>query len=195
MGKDNKQVNKKHRHKREVKEKKKRSKEEHLKRKNKDQEKKKADEFEATRYDLDDFAYKKLQKILENLIKHNEETKEAVPHLFNMLDKGNEVDLTNIEDGFVRENLEKIMDIFDKQIQKTEDNDGRFVYVKSGKQSLETQIKKHIGTMSNEAKREDWMTGMSDKLLNQYTPTPQTKITEDPIEQQRIQTYMQEYDK
>ncbi|CAG9329215.1 unnamed protein product [Blepharisma stoltei] len=195
MGKSNNQINKQHRKSKEKKEKKKRSKEEHFKRKHKEEEKKKAEKFEAERYDLDDFAYKKLLKNISELLTYSQETKEAIPQLFSMLDSGHEVDLTDIEDGFVREHLEKIMEIFEKQVTKTEDEDGRFVYVRSGKKSLENQIKLYIENSSSDSKREQWMTSMSSSLETAYNlPVPKAKKPEPEENQEEIRSFMHKYD-
>lgn len=43
----------------------------------------------------------------------------------------------DIEDGVMREKLERIFEILDGQIQKTEKSDGGFVYVKYGNKNLE----------------------------------------------------------
>lgn len=136
MGKNNKPHHKKkdRKHKRE------RSKKEHYLRKNKEEEQKKSKETEETRYILDESSHNKLIKVLRDLLHYNQETLQAVPQVFEMLDKDQEVEITDIEDGVLRESLEKIFLILEKQIVKLEDSDGRFSYSKCGKKSLKEQI-------------------------------------------------------
>jgi hypothetical protein len=139
MGKDFK-TNKKHHCTKDRKHKKERSKKEHLKRKEKEKKIQEDQEEEQNRYVFDSHSHKKLIKILRDLINYNPETVEAVCEVFNMLDSPLEVDITDIEDGVIRESLEKIIEIFSKQVEKTEDADGRFVYNKVGKKNLKDQI-------------------------------------------------------
>lgn len=136
MGKNNKPHHKKkdRKHKRE------RSKKEHYLRKSKEDEQKKNKETEETRYTLDESTHNKLIKVLRDLLQYNAETVQAVPQVFELLDNDQEVEITDIEDGMLRESLEKIFLILDKQIVKVEDSDGRFSYSKVGKKSLKEQI-------------------------------------------------------
>lgn len=136
MGKNNKPHHKKkdRKHKRE------RSKKEHYLRKDKEEAQKKHKETEETRYTLDESSHNKLLKVLRDLLQYNAETIEAVPQVFELLDNDQEVEITDIEDGVLREALEKIFLILEKQIVKVEDSDGRFSFSKVGKKSLKEQI-------------------------------------------------------
>lgn len=133
--------NKKHNRKKDKIGKRKRSKEEHFKRKLKTKAKKQLVDYENTRYDFDSFSQKKVKEILSSLESYSTETKEAVTYVFHMLDTNYEVNLTDVENGFVRESLQKIFSLFSKQLEKTEDRDGQVVYIKSGKKSLDDQIR------------------------------------------------------
>lgn len=55
-----------------------------------------------------------------------------------MLDAGSAIDILDIEDLVVKEKLERIFEILHRQIERVEDNDGVFVYKRTGKRSLET---------------------------------------------------------
>jgi len=180
MGKDSQQKNKKHRKKKDRKGKRERSIEEHMKRKQKKLEKKKKEEYEETRYSFDPHSLDKLFRTIKEMLEYSTETHEALPQVFSMLDSGYEVDLTDIQDGFVREKLEKVLDVFSKQVDKQENEEGHYVYTKAGNKNLENQITEFLAKSGN--KREEWMQGMSCFLEGKLTQQP--KQSEEPEEVQ-----------
>ena len=177
MGKDSKhKSNRKHHHRKDRKGKEERSKKEHFSRKEKDAAKQKLKEEEENRYTFDGLEHNKLVKILKQLIEYNKDVVEPISEVFDLLDSNNELDITDIEDGKIRESLEKIFLIFFKQIEKTEDHDGRFVYFKIGKKSLKEQILQYF----KKAKSADNADHISDSLTNKleqefFIEKPKTK--------------------
>ena len=121
-----------------------RSKEEHLLRKQQKREKVERKEFEAKRYNLDTFLQQKLFKILRELCETTMTGRGDIVEIFQLLDQAYEIDIVDIEDGVMRERLERIFEILDGQIQKQEKNDGGFVYVKYGNKPLEPQLLKFL---------------------------------------------------
>lgn len=132
--------NRPHHHKKDRKHKRERSKKEHYLRKEKEEKTNKIKHIEETRYDFDEASLKKLLKVLRDLIAYSNEAAQAVVQVFQMLDEDQELEITDIEDGKLREALEKIFGLFNKQVEEKEDNDGRVAYFKSGKKSLKEQI-------------------------------------------------------
>ena len=168
MGKDKKSSsNKKHHKRKDRKHKEERSKKEHYLRKEKDSKQLKAKEDEESRYILDDLQYNKLIKILRDLINYKSEAYEEIPEVFGILDSNNEVDITDLEDGVIRESLEKIFLILSKQIIKTEDNDGRYLYSKSGNKSLKVQIENFFLKAKNPLNVDHVSDLLSSKLENE----------------------------
>ena len=195
MGKTNNQSNKKHRHKKDKRKHKERSKEEHLKKKQLKKLKQEKEKFEATRYTLDDHEYHKLLRLIQDLISHNPNTKHELPEVFRMVDNGNEVDIIDIEDVFVRDKLERMFEMLGKQIEKKEDEDGRYLYVRSGTKSLETQMREYIERATEDIQRPEWMRSMSDTLSQTLGPLPKEneKSEESDEEQERLARYMEDY--
>ena len=109
-------------------------------RKEKEEKTNKIKHVEETRYDFDEASLKKLLKVLRDLTAYSAEAAQAVVHVFQMLDEDQELEITDIEDGKLREALEKIFSLFSKQIEEKEDNDGRVAYYRAGKRSLKEQI-------------------------------------------------------
>lgn len=132
--------NKSHHKRKDRKHKRERSIKEHKLRKAKELTEAEKQAIEESRYSIDTLQYNKLMKIFRDLLAYNSATSEEIPEVFALLDSSQEVDITDIEDGLVRESLEKIFKILSKQIQMTEDRDGRNVYSRIGARSLKEQI-------------------------------------------------------
>mmetsp|Transcript_1164 Transcript_1164/g.2807 ORF Transcript_1164/g.2807 Transcript_1164/m.2807 type:complete len:244 (+) Transcript_1164:14-745(+) len=164
MVKDLDQRNRKHTVKRDRKGKRERSKEEHLKKKLREQKKMPPV--------IDSLAMNKLLAIVKDLIKHNEEVKTELPGVAEMLDKGNDVDVTDIEDVFVREKLERLLELFEGYVERVEAEDGSFSFRKSSEESLKDQVVQLIMRASETAKRPEWMNSMADSLEREIGPAP-----------------------
>ena len=184
MGKDSKvsqKPNKKHHHRKDRKGKEERSKKEHYLRKDKESKKQKILDFEATRYTIDAGQCHKLLKILRDLSEYNPDTRTEIPEAFNMLDSGNEIDITDIEDGFIRESLEKIFTIFCKQIEKSEDSEGRFVYSKSGNHNLKEQIENYFEKSKSAPNADHVSELLNPRLGAEFGASPKPIKKETPI--------------
>jgi hypothetical protein len=170
MGKHNKQ----HHHKKDRKHKRERSKKEHLLRKEKEKKVEKVKNFEENRYCFDDTSLKKLVKILRDLLSYSSEALEAVVQVFQMLDEDQELEITDIQDGTLREALEKLFQIFQNQIETKEDSDGRVSYSKSGRKSLKDQILNFI-EKAKSAPNIDHLSELFSPLQNELKITEKMK--------------------
>jgi hypothetical protein len=195
MGKDEKK-NKQHHKRKDRKHKKERSKKEHYLRKDREQDEQERKETEENRYRLTDKELQKLIKILRELFSYKNETQEAVLEVFELLDSNQELDITDIEDGQIRESLERIFMILEKQISKTEDNDGRFQFSKSGNRSLKEQIENYIAKAKSAPNLDHISDLLSSKLEKEMTVREITakNIHVSDLDDKRIRTEIMEYE-
>lgn len=163
MVKDLAQRNRKHTTKRDRKGQRERSKEEHMKKKAKDLAKKPTV--------LDEMVQAKLVRIVKDLIGHSEEVKKELPGVAEMLDTGHEVDVTDIEDLFVREKLERLLELFEGFVERVEAEDGTFSFKKVSEEPLKDQITQLIMRATEGQKREQWMNSMTDTLASEFGPS------------------------
>ncbi|OMJ73671.1 hypothetical protein SteCoe_27577 [Stentor coeruleus] len=201
MGKNSDKDKKMHHKKKDRKHKRERSKKEHLLRKSREQEQEKSLQEEQSKYIIDDSSYRKLIKILRDLLSYNPETEEAILEVFSLLDSSQELEITDIEDGFIRESLEKIFTIFTKQLNITEDNDGRYVYTKNSGKSLKEQISSYVQkakTAPNVDHVSELLTGclekdMEIKVKPQAKPLPTVTAAQDKTIRQEISAHDSEF--
>lgn len=194
MGKDNKrEKNRKHHHRKDRKGKEERSKKEHYLRKDKDKKAEKDKKIEIERYFIDPGQHQKLLKILRDLIAYNQDTRQEIPEVFLMLDSGNEIDITDIEDGAVREALEKIFSIFSKQIEKGEDFDGRDVYSRSGNKSLKEQIENYF-EKAKSAPNADHISELLSPSMQKEMDLPGPQVITQPLNEAKIREEIHKLD-
>jgi hypothetical protein len=164
---------------------------EHFKRKEKEQQHK----------PLDSAVLSKLTRIVKELLDYNEEVRTELPALAGMLDAGHEVDITDVEDLFVREKLERVLELLEGFVARVEAEDGSFSFSKVSQEPLKDQIVDLIRRASDSRTREDWMNSMSDVLASEIGPTvgppspSPTKHASEQESQEELEAYMEAYNR
>ena len=175
MGKDDK-GNKQHHKRKDRKHKRERSTKEHLLRKSKELTEQELINQESIRYTLTEKELQKLMKTLRDLFSYSSEAQDAILEVFNLLDSGQELDITDIEDGTIRESLEKLFMILQKQISPIEDKDGRIQYSKSGNKSLKEQLQNYISKAKSAPNIDHISSLLTNKLETELKiPVPEKK--------------------
>ena len=111
-----------------------------------------------------------------------------------MLDDGMEVDIVDIESGFVRERLEVMFNAMEGMIERREDEGGRFVYARVCAKPLKEKVEGYIKE-AKEAPREAWMTGLAAELEQQLGPSPSPADSLPAASNPATQAYMDEYNR
>lgn len=186
--------NKPHRHKKDNHEHKERSKKEHKLRKDRKEQATLLAQQEQACYLLTPTAKSKLITALRELLSHDSAAQSDIPNVFKMLDDGLEVDIVDVESGYVRDRLEVIFAAMEGMIERREDEDGRFVYGKKCVRSVKEQIEKYL-IEAKQAPREAWMTSLSDHLETQFGPMPVSTSPSKPSNHTQDTEYMEEYNR
>lgn len=190
-----KRKNKQHRPKRDTQGHKERSKQEHKLRKERKAQAAQALSEEQSRYHLSSASKSKLLKALRDLLAHSSSASSEIPSVFQMLDDGLEVDIVDVEDGFVREKLEVVFTAMEGMIERREDDGGKFVYAKICARPVREQVEKYMKE-AQEAPREAWMTGLAAQLEQQLGPSPCPNPTSIPQASNPVaEAYMEEYNR
>jgi len=191
MGKRN---NKQHRPKRDTQGHKERSKQEHKLRKERKAKAAQVTAEEQSRYHLSPASKSKLLKALQALLAHSSSASSEIPSVFQMLDDGLEVDIVDVEDGFVREKLEVVFTAMEGMIERREDDAGKFVYAKVCARAVKEQVERYLKE-AKEAPREAWMTGIAEELEQQLGPSPNPNPISPQGSNRAAEAYMEEYNR